>query len=126
MHLHAVGKELRLVLNSLRQRSNFNIPAKKVLDLMIDFTRRLKETPVFFIPICKTFHFKEWKPINLQEKTLTIKVANLSKPHLRQGAGSVKVQVVCDQPYKLLKIDVLGYFSSPNLLAGTSLISLIW
>ena len=89
---------------------------------MIDFTRRLKETPVFFIPICETFHFKEWKPINLQEKTLTSKIANLSKPHLRQGAGSVKVQVVCDQPYKLLKIDVLGYFSSRNLLAGMSLI----
>ena len=102
LHLHAVGKELRLVLNSLRQRSNFNIPAKKVLDLMIDFTRRLKETPVFFIPICETFHFKEWKPINLQENTLTIKTANLFKPDLRQGAGSFKVHVVCDQPDKLL------------------------
>jgi len=45
--LHTVGKELGLVLNSLRQRSNFNIP-------------------VFFIPICETFHFKEWKSINLR------------------------------------------------------------
>ena len=68
LHLHAVGKELGLVLNSLRQRSNFNIPAKKNLDVMIDFTRRSKETPVFFIPICETFHFKEWKPINLNTK----------------------------------------------------------
>ena len=124
MHLHAVGKELGLILNSLRQRSNFNIPSKKVTDVMIDFTRRSKETPVFFIPISETFHFKEWKPINLNTKR-SVKIKNF-KSDLRQGASAVKVHVVCDQPHKLLKIDsktlCLGNFSSPNLLAGTSLI----
>ena len=103
-----------------------SLQRKSLIWWLIDFTRRSKETPVFFIPICKTFHFKEWKPINLQEKTLSIKIANLFKPDLRQGASAVKVHVVCDQPHKFLKIDsktlCLGNFSSPNLLAGKSLI----
>ena len=77
---------------------------------MIDFTRGLKETPVFFIPISETFHFKEWKSINLirtaQKRLFEFSFLGQSrkveKTHLRQLARGVKVELVGNKPHKLL------------------------